>query len=93
VLHLPGHTPGGIGLWEEATGVLFSGDTVYAEDDLLDETPGASIADYVASMRRLASLPVRVVHGGHDSSFGRERLRERCDEYVARRAGVAAREA
>ena len=26
VLHLPGHSPGSIGLWEAATGVLFSGD-------------------------------------------------------------------
>jgi glyoxylase-like metal-dependent hydrolase (beta-lactamase superfamily II) len=29
VLHLPGHSPGSIGLWEEASGTLFSGDAVY----------------------------------------------------------------
>src|SRR5690606_2244384 len=29
VLHLPGHSPGSIALWEAATGILFSGDTVY----------------------------------------------------------------
>ena len=29
VLHLPGHSPGGIALWESATGTLFSGDVVY----------------------------------------------------------------
>ena len=33
VLHLPGHTPGEIGLWEEATLTLFAGDCVYARDD------------------------------------------------------------
>src|SRR4051794_21217976 len=29
VLHLPGHTTGGIGLWEAATGLLFPGDVIY----------------------------------------------------------------
>ncbi|HSE75864.1 MAG TPA: MBL fold metallo-hydrolase, partial [Dongiaceae bacterium] len=29
VLHLPGHSPGSIGLWEEGTGTLFSGDAIY----------------------------------------------------------------
>ena len=36
VLHLPGHSPGSIGLWEEASGTLFSGDAVY-DGPLLDE--------------------------------------------------------
>ena len=35
VLHLPGHSPGSIGLWEAATGTLFSGDAVY-DGPLLD---------------------------------------------------------
>ncbi|MGI9463362.1 MAG: MBL fold metallo-hydrolase, partial [Aestuariivirgaceae bacterium] len=29
VIHPPGHSPGGIALWEQATGILFSGDIVY----------------------------------------------------------------
>jgi glyoxylase-like metal-dependent hydrolase (beta-lactamase superfamily II) len=29
VLHLPGHSPGSIGLWEERSGTLFSGDAIY----------------------------------------------------------------
>jgi len=86
VLHLPGHTHGSIGLWEGETGTLFSGDTVYRDDVLLDELPTSNIADYVATMRRLRELPARIVHGGHDPSFGRDRLIERCDEYLARRA-------
>jgi glyoxylase-like metal-dependent hydrolase (beta-lactamase superfamily II) len=86
VLHLPGHTPGSIGLWESAAGILFSGDAVYRDDVLLDELPDSSIPDYLASIERLRGLPVRVVHGGHDPSFGRGRLLERCDEYAARRA-------
>jgi glyoxylase-like metal-dependent hydrolase (beta-lactamase superfamily II) len=85
VLHLPGHTPGEIGLWEDETGTLFSGDCVYESGVLLDELPESNIGDYVESMERLRDLPVRVVHGGHDDRFGRARLLELIDEYVGRR--------
>jgi glyoxylase-like metal-dependent hydrolase (beta-lactamase superfamily II) len=81
VLHLPGHTPGELGLWEQGTGTLFSGDCVYESGVLLDELPESNVADYLRSMRRLRELPVRVVHGGHDDSFGRARLLELVDEY------------
>jgi len=39
----------------------------------------------VETMKRLRELPVEVVHGGHDESFGRERLIEIADDYVASR--------
>ena len=85
VLHLPGHSPGSIGLWEPATGTLFSGDAIY-DGPLLDAIPGADIAAYRATMARLLALPVQVVHGGHDPSFGRERLIEIAESYLARTA-------
>ena len=85
VLHLPGHSPGSIGLWEKATGTLFSGDAIY-DGPLLDEIDGAHIPTYIRTMKRLRELPVRVVHAGHDPSFGRERLRELCDAYLEKRA-------
>jgi glyoxylase-like metal-dependent hydrolase (beta-lactamase superfamily II) len=84
VLHLPGHSPGSIGLWESATGTLFSGDALY-DGPLLDEVPGADIDAYVNTMDRLRRLPVEVVHAGHDPSFGRERLVELTTAYLARR--------
>jgi hypothetical protein len=37
-------------------------------------------------MQRLRELPVTVVHAGHDPSFGRDRLVELCDAYLAKRA-------
>jgi glyoxylase-like metal-dependent hydrolase (beta-lactamase superfamily II) len=86
VLHLPGHTPGEIGLWEEATRTLFSGDCVYESGVLLDELPESDVGDYVRSMRRLRDLPARIVHGGHDDSFGRDRLLELIDAYLQMRA-------
>ena len=84
VLHLPGHSPGCIGLWEQATGLLFSGDAVY-DGPLLDELDGSDLADYRTTMERLRELPVTEVHGGHEASFGRGRLVELCDAYLAAR--------
>lgn len=84
VLHLPGHSPGGIGLWEAKTGTLFSGDAIY-DGPLLDEIDGADIPTYVRTMKRLRELPVQIVHAGHDPSFGRARLIELCDAYLSRR--------
>src|SRR5262245_22994423 len=84
ILHLPGHSPGSIGLWEAKSGVLFSGDAIY-DGPLLDELPGSDIPVYLTTMKRLRELPVSVVHAGHESSFGRARLRELCDAYLAKR--------
>ncbi|MGE0117786.1 MAG: MBL fold metallo-hydrolase [Dongiaceae bacterium] len=84
VLHLPGHSPGGLALWEAATGILFSGDTVY-DGPLIDDAYHSDIDDYVRSMERLRELPVRVVHGGHFASFGRDRFVELIDAYLAAR--------
>ncbi len=84
VLHLPGHSPGSLGLWEAASGTLFSGDALY-DGPLLDELPGSDIPTYVRTRKRLRELPVTVVHAGHEPSFGRERLRELADAYLTAR--------
>jgi len=84
VLHLPGHSPGSIGLWEAKTGTLFSGDAIY-DGPLLDEIPGSDIDAYLATMRRLERMPARVVHAGHEPSFGGDRLRELARDYLQRR--------
>ena len=74
IVHTPGHSPGGIALFEHATGILFSGDIVY-DGPLIEDCPGADPGAYVRSMRRLLALPVRVMHGGHFPSCSGERLR------------------
>jgi len=81
VLHLPGHSPGSIGLWDEANGLLFSGDAVY-DGPLLADLPGTDKAAYAATLKRLRDLPVEVVHAGHDPSFGRDRLHAIVREYL-----------
>ncbi|WP_018700202.1 MBL fold metallo-hydrolase [Amorphus coralli] len=69
VIHTPGHSPGGIALYEKATRILFSGDIVY-DGPLIEDTYHANANAYVASMKRLYDLPVSIVHGGHFPSYG-----------------------
>lgn len=83
VLHLPGHSPGSIGLWEPATGILFSGDAIY-DGPLLDQIEGADRQVYARTMERLRRLPVERVHAGHDPSFDRARLHELVEQYLSR---------
>lgn len=85
VMHLPGHSPGSIGLWEAATATLFSGDAIY-DGLLLDDLPDSDVAAYVETMKRLRDVPARVVHGGHEPSFGGARLVELADAYLGSRA-------
>ncbi len=84
VLHLPGHSPGSIGLWEQKSGTLFSGDAIY-DGPLLDTLSDSNITDYLTTMERLRTLPVTVVHGGHDESFGVDRLKEITSDYISSR--------
>ncbi|MFK7893527.1 MAG: MBL fold metallo-hydrolase [Granulosicoccus sp.] len=82
VIHTPGHSPGGIALWEAATSTLFSGDIVY-DGPLIEDTYHANAKDYYNSMLRLESLPVRTVHGGHFASYGRERHQKIIRQWLA----------
>lgn len=75
VIHTPGHSPGGIALWEAASGVLISGDIVY-DGPLIEGNTPEEAAQYIASMKRLYDLPVRVVHGGHFPSYDGARHRQ-----------------
>jgi glyoxylase-like metal-dependent hydrolase (beta-lactamase superfamily II) len=81
VLHLPGHSPGSIALWDANGATLFSGDVIY-DGALLDQIPGADPEVYRATMRRMRDLPAEVIHAGHEDSFGRARLVELVDSYL-----------
>jgi len=83
VLHLPGHSPGSIALWDERNGVLFSGDVIY-DGELLADNHHSDIDDYIASMRRLLALPVQQVHGGQFASFGAQEYRRIIREFLDR---------
>ena len=82
VIHTPGHSPGGIGLFEARTGIFLSGDIIY-DGPLIDDAYHSVKADYVTTLERLAGLPVSVIHGGHFPSFGPTRYRQLIAEYLA----------
>ncbi|MCU4179442.1 MBL fold metallo-hydrolase [Bosea sp. BH3] len=86
VLHVPGHSPGSIALWEEATGSLFTGDALY-DGVIVDTGPGASISAYLPTMERLKRLPVTEVFGGHNDTMTRSRMITVIERYMASRSG------
>jgi glyoxylase-like metal-dependent hydrolase (beta-lactamase superfamily II) len=80
IMHLPGHSPGSIALYEKVSGCLFSGDVVY-DGDLFDTVYHSEPQLYRESLARLRELPVQTIHGGHYNSFGREKLLSIIDRY------------
>ncbi len=80
VLHAPGHSPGHLCLFEEATGFLFAADAIY-EGELFDDLPGASVPDLLATHARLAALPATRVFPSHFGVFDRPRLLELAEAY------------
>lgn len=66
VLHTPGHSPGHLCFWEPATGYLFTGDLVY-KDVLFAYYPSTDPEAYLASLEKVAALPVKRVFPAHHS--------------------------
>lgn len=66
VIHTPGHTPGGICLYDAATKTLFSGDTVF-EDGSFGRTDlyGGDQIKLIESIRKLTLLDVAKMYPGH----------------------------
>jgi len=71
VLHIPGHSPGHIGLWNASEGVLLLGDAVLglgipgADGRICMPPTHQFIDDYLRTIEQLKSLPVRTVLSGH----------------------------
>ena len=64
VLHTPGHSPGHCCYYEAARGRLYAGDLLYR--GCLDAfSPTTSPEDYLASLERIAALPLREILPGH----------------------------
>ena len=84
VLHLPGHSPGCIALYDRRSQELFSGDVIY-DGELLDELHCSHIPTYLATYERLKHLPVEGVFPGHYRTFGKERYHQIIEEYLGSR--------
>jgi hydroxyacylglutathione hydrolase len=69
ILHTPGHSPGGICLYQPDRGVLFAGDTLFAGSYGRVDLPGSDAVAMHQSLDRLARLPGEtVVYSGHGPS-------------------------
>ena len=66
VLHVPGHSPGSIALWDREAGNLFTGDTLFKGAYGRTDLPGGNEDDIFASLRRLFALDGAInVYPGH----------------------------
>jgi glyoxylase-like metal-dependent hydrolase (beta-lactamase superfamily II) len=73
-VHLPGHTPGSIGLWEPRLRILLGGDTAIekitpnpfsAPDAAQPHGRFRSLASYWETFRRIREMNPVVIHAGH----------------------------
>ena len=94
VLHLPGHTPGLVGLWAARERVFFSDDhllEVVSPNPLLDlegapEPVHKALVEYIRSARAVRALPIELVAPGHNAPFaGHVALIDRLLGFYARR--------
>lgn len=68
-LAVPGHSPGSMCYWHEASGTLFSGDTLFAQGGIgRFDFPDGDLKLLDANIKRLGALPLRVLHCGHGPS-------------------------
>ena len=63
VIHTPGHTKGGICLWDGEN--LISGDTIFAGGGVGRMDIGGSYADMKSSVEKLMKLDVKNIYPGH----------------------------
>jgi len=84
VLHTPGHTPGGICLYCKEHGIVFSGDTLFADSvGRTDLPPYGNMEQLIKSIKdKLLNLPDEtIVYPGHGpaTTIGHEKA---CNQYL-----------
>ncbi|MEE0954227.1 MAG: MBL fold metallo-hydrolase [Eubacterium sp.] len=65
VIHIPGHTPGSVMLFDERTGTLFSGDSV-ARRLLYGLSGWTPLEDFLHVLESLSAYPIRQIASMHD---------------------------
>lgn len=83
-LFTPGHARGHLCFYDEANGVLISGDNVVGFGSVLIDPADGNMSEYLASLRRMRSLPnVTVMLPGHGPAVANPY--DKIDEYVEHR--------
>lgn len=65
VISTPGHTPGSICLYDEATRVMFTGDTVFEDGSFGRTDIGGNPEHMISSLETLAKYDVAALYCGH----------------------------
>lgn len=65
VIWTPGHTEGGICLYDEVAGALISGDTLFDNGVGRTDFPGGSMKDLRRSIESLSNIDIRELYPGH----------------------------
>ena len=65
VINTPGHTCGGICLYDEITHSLFSGDTVFGDGIGRTDFPSGSTKELAMSLKKLSEIDVKTLYPGH----------------------------
>ncbi len=69
VLHTPGHTPGGICLYQKKQGILFSGDTIFKGARGRTDFTGGNDQQLLESIQKIYNLPEStVIYPGHGAT-------------------------
>lgn len=86
IIHVPGHSPGSIMLYDRRNRIVFSGDAVHNGPRGIGRYVWyhSNQDDYATSCERILDLPVETCHAGHFGSFGAQRYREIIEEFLAR---------
>ncbi|MBU7015293.1 MAG: MBL fold metallo-hydrolase [Theionarchaea archaeon] len=75
VIHTPGHTEGSMSLYEEDTGVLFSGDCVFDMGIGRMDFPTGNAEDMKKSLKRLLTLDIETIYAGHGGIGTKDSIR------------------
>jgi len=90
VLHTPGHASNHLCYLLENTGMLFSGDHLVQGFTVVIAAPDGNMADYLRSLRRLATLEMAILAPGHGYLIGNpaDEIQRVIDHRMAREAKV-----
>lgn len=81
VLHLPGHSPGSLGLLDQRNGDFLAGDAIY-RGQLIDDLPGSDVHVYRKTMLRLLEIEFSRAYCGHGEIIDQNELRSIARAYL-----------